>query len=347
MNRVVALTFLLTGCWKLDRTEIPEGLVAFAPAADPAAQGWTVTAIDIDLECPDGQDTRFYVVHPAAPDGPMPAAVLYHSGSFDFVSAPVATNPTAGDHLQDPPRLEAPWGIRMAFATLGMYPPPLSGEAHEGALPAALASNGVAVVVPVNCWGDWWHNAPGDADNDFDADFFSRQGRVTAEWGFRLLAEPAFGEALGIDLPFEPDPSQLYAIGLGEGSRAVGELLAIDDDGDGESDYQPRAIAVDSLIDDLSLLPEAQPATAAGLQRIFRGDWENGSLSAIGTLPPTAFVYSPVDAVVPDGANDAILARLEGDDQHLVIEGTAALHVLSNGDSEIAGQVVDFLLDAP
>ncbi|MEZ4319492.1 MAG: hypothetical protein R3F61_18395 [Myxococcota bacterium] len=347
MHRLVALTVLLTGCWKLERTEIPEGLVEFAPAAPTGAEDWTVTAIDMDLECPDGQNTRFYVVSPAEPTGPMPAAVVYHSGSFDFVAAPIAGNPTAGQHLQDPTRLEAPWGIRMAFATLGMYPAPLSGEAHDGTLPAALADEGIAMILPVNCWGDWWHNEPGAADNDFEAEFFTRQGRVTAEWGFRLLADPAFGPALGAELPFEPDPDALYAVGLGEGARAVGELLAIDDDGDGTADYQPRAIAVDSLVDDISLLPEAQPASAAGIQRIFRGDFERGGLSTLSDLPPTVFVYSPVDAVIPDGANTDILDRLDADDMHLVIEGTAALHVLSNADVQIADQVAQFLSDAP
>jgi len=346
MTRALLLTLMLSGCWKLERTEIPDGVVSFAPAANPSLEDWTVTEIELDLECPDGANSRLYVVHPASVDGPMPAAVLYHSGSFDFVSAPNAADPTGGAHLQDPPRLNSEWGVRMAYATLGMYPPPLNGEVHEGALPAALADAGVAMVLPVNCWGDLWHNEPGAADNDFEADLFFRSGRVSAEWGYRLLAEPLFAEAIGADLPFEPDPDALYAIGLGEGGRAVGELLAIDDDGDGTPDYAPRAIAVDSMIDDIARLPEAQPATAAGIDRIFQGEY-SGGLRGISRLPPTVFVHSPVDAVIPSGSNDSILSKLETNpDKHRIIEGIAALHVLSNADVQIASDVVDFLLAA-
>ncbi len=337
-NALLAVVFTASGCWKLETAELPEGEVAFTPATPTVADDWTVTSLEMDLECPDGEGVRFYVVHPVDPQGPLPAAVVYHSGAFDYVPAPVPGNPLAGPHFQDPPRLEAAWSIRMAFSTLGMYPEPLAGENHEGALPAALADAGVAMVVPVNCWGDWWHNEPSAVDNDFEADLFFRTGRVSAEWGFRLLSDPAFGDAIGAELPFEPDPDQLYAIGLGEGGRAVGEILALG--------YEPRAIAVDSMIDDLSTLPEAQPATTPGLQRIFGDDFEGGSLTAISPLPDTAFVYSPVDAVIPSGANDAILNRLNGNDRHQVFEGTAALHVLSNSDPVLAAEVVDFLLSA-
>jgi hypothetical protein len=335
---VLAGFVTMTGCWKLETAELPEDAVAFTPETPTTAEDWTVTSLEMDLECPDGEDVRFYVVHPVEPAGPLPAAVVYHSGSFDYVPAPVPGNPLAGDHFQDPPRLRGPWSIRMAFSTLGMYPEPLVGESHEGALPAALADEGVAMVLPVNCWGDFWHNEPGAVDNDFEADLFFRTGRVSAEWAFRLLSDPAFGEAIGATLPFEPDPDRLYAIGLGEGGRAVGEILALD--------YAPRAIAVDSMIDDLSLLPEAQPATTPGLQRIFGDDFTGGSLTAIDALPPTAFIYSPVDAVIPSGSNDAILARLEGNERHQIFEGTAALHVLSNSDPDLARDVVDFLLAA-
>ena len=49
----------------------------------------------------------------------MSAAVIYHSGSFDYVVSPIPGSPTDGARLQDVSRLEAPWGIRTAFATLG------------------------------------------------------------------------------------------------------------------------------------------------------------------------------------------------------------------------------------
>lgn len=343
MSRLVWVLLATTGCWKLDRSALEGDRIPFTPAALDVS-GWVVEDRAIDLDCPDGEPARVYFVYPADPTGPLPTAVLYHSGSFDFVLDPDPTAPLAGPHLSDPSRLEGAWAARMAFATLGMYPAPLPGELHRGSLPGTLADRGVAVVMPINCWGDWWHNGTG-ADNDFEGDFFFRTGRTAATWAYRSVAEPDFAETISLDLPFEPDPNALYAIGLGEGGRAVGEILHLDTNEDGQPDHLPRAIAIDSLIDDLATLPIAQPATTVGLARIFpNGEFDSGALGTAPTLPPTAFVYSPVDAVVPADANTDLLERLEDDPVHAVFPGTAARHVLLNDDLDLASDVVDFLL---
>jgi hypothetical protein len=346
MTRWLWVAPIIGGCWKVDRAVIPAGEVDFAPEVG-AVDGWTIQQLTLDLECPDGLDARVVLVHPAVPDGPLPTALIFHSGSFDYVFDPSPGSPTDGRHLADPPRLDAAWSVRQAFATLGMYPAQVQGERHRDALPAALADAGIAMVLPVNCWGDWWHNEPGASDNDFEADLFARSGRVAAEWSFRALQDPAFAEAVGITWTFEPDPDALYALGLGEGGRAVGELLHFDDDEDGTPDYLPRAVMVDSLVDDLSDLAQAQPNTEEGLARVFpSGDFFRGAMYAAPVLPPTAWVYSPVDTALPAGSQDLALARLADGSEHVVIEGTAALHVLSNDDEDIAAQVVSFLLNA-
>lgn len=327
---------VLAGCWKVDRAVIEAGAVDFSPSG-VTVQGWTVRESPIDLECPDGRPARLVLVHPVRPDGPVPTALLFHSGSFDFVQDPTPGSPLEGEHFARPDRLEMPWAVRQAYATLGMFPTQTVGEVHDGSLPAALVDAGVAVIVPTNCWGDWWHNASGASDNDFEADLFFRNGRSLADFAWQLAEDPSFGPNVGAELSFEPDPDALYAIGLGEGGRAVGELLHLG--------HVPRAVAVDSLLEDLST---AQPATIEGLMRVFPdGDLARGAVNSAPELPPTAWIHSPIDPVLPAGSQDLVLARLAQSDVHLRIDGTTATHVLSNRDPELADQVVDFLLDAP
>ena len=78
---------VLAGCWKDQYSEIPADVLRFQPPVE-APLDWLLAPIDVNLKCPDGTNTRFYLLYPesSAADGtPLPAAVLYHSGSFDFV----------------------------------------------------------------------------------------------------------------------------------------------------------------------------------------------------------------------------------------------------------------------
>ena len=80
---------LLCGCWKLETAAIPPNVLEFEPASGEGPEDWVVRTLPVPLECPDDQDTSFYIVYPRKePETPMPAVVIYHSGSFDFVFAP-------------------------------------------------------------------------------------------------------------------------------------------------------------------------------------------------------------------------------------------------------------------
>jgi hypothetical protein len=350
-------TLGLAGCWKDELAEIPPNVLQFQPEVDDAPLGWLVAPIDVNLECPDGSKTRFYLLYEeaAAQSGePVPAAVLYHSGSFDFVFAPDADQPLSGTHLREPNRLTTEWAIRQVFVTLGMYPEQAEDEQHDGFLPTALAERGVAVMLPANCWGDLWHNRRGGADNDFARDFFFRDGAAAGEWAYRFLVDPLFAAALNVELPIVVDPTQTYAIGLGEGGRAVGELLSIDNDDDGEPDYTPEAVLVDSSFDDLRVFwndPGVYGNIVAGLDRIFpMGPGPEGDLGGMYSAPlPTrvGYVYSVQDPVISRDLHLASSARLGAEPDAWVYVDDAPRHVLLNGGNTLglAGQAVDWLLD--
>ena len=153
--------FTLSGCWKSNPAVLPAGRVDFAPKALPTITGWVVESFDTSLTCPDGLPAPLYVVSPATSAGPLPVAVILHSGAFDYVPDPPANDPIGGPHLQDPPRLSREWAIRRVFATLGMYDAADPVEQPLGALPGALAEANVAMVIPGNCWGDWWQQFGG------------------------------------------------------------------------------------------------------------------------------------------------------------------------------------------
>lgn len=343
MKRVAWLV-LLAGCWKTDRVELPVSQVQLAPGGE-VVDGWVVTDVEVPLRCPDGRDARFLFVHPAEPDGPLPTAILYHSGAFDYVVNPTAAAPLEGETLQEIARLEMPFAVRMAYATLGMFPSPLPTEGHEGAMAAELVERGYALVLPTNCWGDYWHNEPGAADNDFEEDFFFRSGRAAAEWPFRLLSQPLFREAISVELPFEPNTDAPIAVGFGEGGRAIGEVLHIDDDEDGTPDYVFGAVAIDSMVEDLSVVIDSSDQ-GPGLDRIFpQGLVQVGAPSTAPTLPPTVWIYSPVDTELPEGSQEAMLTRLGQGSQNLILEQSVARHVFSNSDASVAAAVADFLTE--
>ena len=349
-TRVAAL-LLLGGCWKLELAGVSDNLLEFEPEAG-GPNGWLVGTVDSSLECPDGDPTAFYVVYPAdGGDGPMPAAVLYHAGSFDFVLAPDAEDPLAGTHFAEPSRLDSRWALRQVFVTLGMYPDPDPLGANTGLLAATLAEQGVVVLLPTNCWGDLWHNRPGFAENEFGGDFFLREGRAATEWSFRALVDPLFADALSIELPVEIDTDEVYAIGLGEGGRAVGELLALDIDGDGTTDLTPAGALVDSWSDDLRVYfadPTLYGNRVAGLSRIFpdgAGETVAGSLHTAPLPPRLGYVYSTADAQIEPKTHQAFLDRVAADDRVWIHRDDAQAHVLLNGfDAGLTEDAVDHLL---
>lgn len=341
----------LAGCWKDELAELPPGILAFEPEAGPPPEGWVIEPLPVDLDCPDDTQANFYLLYPEAMAGtgvPMPVATLYHSGSFDFVFAPDPVDPLAGTHYAEPPRLGSEWANRQVFATLGMYPD-MDAEVHDGALPLALAEAGVAVLLPTNCWGDLWHNAPGVVDGDFSSDFFFRSGRAAADWGHRFVVDPAFAELLGFTMPITADPDRTYLIGLGEGGRAVAEVLNLTN-ARGEPQFSPTGVLLDSPLDDLRFVyddPTSYGNLTVGLDRIHQDGVEgvaSGSFHAVTNLPDrVGYVYSPTDPSVPVETFTASVGRLRN---VWVQSYDEPRHVLLNSTSQLgaARNAVDYLV---
>ncbi len=335
----IACLTSLSGCWQLDPAEVPLGAVDFAPEGQDAPDGWRVLAMDMQIDCPDGEEAKFYFVYPVEAETTglaVPAAVVYGAGAFDFVFAPTTEEPLAGTHYATPSRLDHAWAVRNVFTTLGMLPDEIENENQTGALPIALAEQGVAMLFPANCWGDMWHNRGGLRDNDFPADFFSREGRTVAEWGYQVLADPNVAAALQIELPIAIDATEVYAIGLGDGGRAVTELLSVDANKDGIADYSPAGALVDSTADDLSIFfrdPSRYGNRVAGLNRIFPyGNVSDGSL-ATATLPERfGYLYAMDDAEVPQFAHVQAMDILLDDPTKWVYVESGSRHGLLNSD---------------
>lgn len=347
------LAAFAVGCWKDDLAEIPPDVLQFRPPVD-APRDWLVSPLEVGLECPDGENARFYVLYPrasvATDAAAMPVAVLYPSGAFDFVYAPEPSDPLVGTHFAEPSRLSQAWAVRQVFTTLGMYPEQESVEVHEGLLPVALAEAGIAVLIPTDCWGDLWANKRGGADNDFAADFFFREGRSAAEWGFRFAVDPAFAEAFDVVLPFRVDPARVYAIGLGEGGRAVAEVLSLDNDEDGVPDHTVAGALVDSTPDDLRVYfadAGLYASTVEGLTRVFPSGPDATASGSFWSAPiPERFgyLYSSVDPVLPEAVHAAALARLG--DRAWVRDAEETVHVrINSGDPALARAAVAYLTD--
>ena len=345
-----------SGCWKTELAELPSSAVAFAPADIAVPAGWVVEPIESTLTCPDGGKSTYYVVYPKGTTTPLPAAVIYHPGAFDYVFAPDPAAPLDGAHYANPPRLSRDWSVRQVFVTLGMIPADTEAEAQSGALPAALANAGIAMILPGNCWGDWWHNLQGSAENQFvdpNGDFFFRNGRASAEWGYRFLVDPGFAAGQQVILPFPVDTARVYAIGLGSGGRAVGELLTVDGpDEDTLPDLTPTGVLVDSLAEDFGPWyadPAKHAGIVAGLDRIFPGGEETtdaGSLFAAPALPErTLYAFDPADPAIPPGAHGRIMARLDAEGG-VVWPVEAVTRPVTNGaDPAIAQAAVAYLVD--
>lgn len=363
-------------------------LACFKPLEDLAALDFAEVPFDIDpvvvdarirtvtttLRCPDGQDARFYVVYQPDAEGPVPMALGFHPGAFDYELDPFAESTSALYEAtwRAESRMTRDWADLAVWASLGLYPGEhLDGEEHEGELAAALINEGVAQLWPANCWADLWHNEEGFQDNDFNGEGLARNGRTLAWWMLRYAYDPDFRLSQGVELPFEAS-GELYLVGLGEGGRGVTEMLMHED--------LPRVdgALADSTPDTLS--PFLDPtnelsAEATGLRRIWGteeeqeaiDDWSLRALSRSNLAPPPAGTTGSPDGISLDGAGTnrmpARLAyvwsaadprqplatmqlsaeELAGRDDTWVIDRRERAHVYSNADQTLAVQLVHYL----
>jgi hypothetical protein len=345
------MTASMVGCWS-DYVPTDVNSVTFTNEHVRSENG-IVTTWELRLTCPDGENARFYTVHNDAIDGAMPVALVLHSSAFDYINNPIATDPLVGAHYapSEEPRLTQTWGIEKTWATLGMTAGVDSTEVNTGAIPAALVDEGVVGFYPINCWGDLWENNE-TIINDLATEYFPRYGGTFAWWMIRLITEPSFAEAQGVEFDFEIDPSQLHLIGLGDGARGVVNIVNNDNTPD------IAGVLVDSPVDDLTVWA-TDPAfsdEATGLQRIYNYSpgnepyWNNYTLKALINQnhlngARIALVYSDNDPRVPyPQSNFAnMITAVEAHEEGLIINTGLPAHVHSNGNADIAREVVEFL----
>ena len=213
------LVLLLTGCWVDDEFEEYD-LVVTAFENDYVVRGSASLEVTLaeGYECPDGRTARIYYVEPASAPGPRPLAVLFHGGSFDYVDL-------QGEHYGGVDRLNSPWAATRIREVLGLTDDATSPS--EGAWVGALLELGWTVALPADCWGDLWH---GRGNNDLAGEHFLRLGSYLASDTIRLARERD-----GVST------QRVLAIGLGEGGRAISELI-----GDG---VHLDAVVIDSSPD--------------------------------------------------------------------------------------------------
>ena len=339
----------LLACWSVGDDANDFATVPFE--SDYAiTQNGVVESISTNLECPDGNPARFYVV--SAPDWtePHPVAVVLHSSAFDYVVTPDPTEPLAGQHwasVAGYSRLERGWGVQKVWETLGMLGQVDASEDNLGTLPAALLDAGVVGVYPINCWGDLWHNESGLYPNDLASEYIDRNGGAFAWWMVRFITDPAFASSQGFTTSALMDPDQLLLVGLGDGARGATELVLREPPG-------LVGLLLDSPVDDLQHWQEEVPGVDVGLSRIYyetaggEGDWAKWSLKR--TLNTTelldevriGLVHSSFDPKVPSDNLAGTLSALIPADA-CVVDTEAAAHVQSNSDIDLARELVAFV----
>ncbi|MFT5682360.1 MAG: hypothetical protein ACI8RZ_003278 [Myxococcota bacterium] len=339
---------LLTGCWQ-SFSDLPTLDFSEVPYSNPlmASDSAVISVFDTELNCPDGQGTRFAAVYPEDLQGQAPVAIVMHSGVFDYL----LEGTLDGDHYQTPSRLERGWAVSKIWETFGLSLSPVdASEVNLGALPAALADAGFVQLYPGNCWGDLWHNEEGIQDNDYSLESaLARNGRTIASWMVQSIVDPAFAEARGFSIPVSVDPNSIYLIGLGEGGRGVVELLMRD------NTPPISGILIDSSPDDLTPFvsdPSTFAAQEIGIERIFGtdnldniSDWSLLALAGQGALPDrVGFIYSDADPRVPVASTTStaeVIANLPG---AWVDNRGESAHVFLNRDIELAQAAVEYLL---
>jgi hypothetical protein len=357
-----------TGCWRLHDTAVDYGIVPLRNENTSKGSVW-VRAYDTDLACPDGEYASFYVVYDDEAREPAPVAIVFHSGAFDYVTNSVGTDPTVGTHYATANRLSAAWAKERVFFTLGMWEPEDEViEKSNGSLATALAQKGVVTLYPANCWGDLWHNERLTNRNDFNTDSFYREGLTFAWWMVQLLVNQSFATAQGFDPPMEIDASKIYLFGLGDGGRAIPEVLLRS--GNLQStDLAPTfaGVFLDSSPDDLSyyLQNTQYVPQIKGLQRIFFEDDEpyghysllhflsgtplmgGGGTSSTYVVPKSLdVVWSSQDNVVTDDMIEPLTRRVEqwnGYQGHLAETTNTQLpgHVFVNSNISLANDAVN------
>ena len=306
-------------------------------------EGWEVSVTKIPLNCPDGQSSTLTLIRPNETTEVTSTTLLFHSASFDYTYVEVGAN----KQYRTENSLTSDWALRRAFTTIGQYVDEVSDDALTGAMAQALVEQGSQVLVPGNCWGDLWHNGidPSYA-NDIDADGFARLGGDAAWWTYRLVTEPGFATTQSVSNGEALVGKPVYSVGLGEGARAVSELIA--------RTGRFEGAVLDSMPDDLSVYyddPTKYASIILGLDRIFvppNASPEASSISAINPIPTrTVYLYSSLDERVPAELHIKAVNLLSPNTNHWVHDLNERGHNLSGQDIGLAREAVAHMLNMP
>ena len=347
MESAVLLTLL--ACWSVGEQEDHFETVPFTTEYATTTTA-IVETVHTNLECPDGQNTRFYVVYDTTWGADMPVAVVLHSSAFDYVTTPDPAEPLGGQHfagVSGYSRLQQGWGVQKVWETLGMHASIEPAEENWGTLPSALLDAGVVGVYPINCWGDLWHNETGKFPNDLASEYFERNGGAFAWWMVRFINDAEFAQSQGFYSGAVWDKDSLYLVGLGDGARGATELVRRQPDG-------LKGLLLDSPIDDLEQWQAEVPGVDAGLARIYyetdEGDVDLLHWSLKRMLNSTDYldgvtiglVHSSFDPKVPADNLTKTLNAMPN--SACVVDTEAAAHVATNSDLALAQAMVDFVV---
>ncbi|MEE2750692.1 MAG: hypothetical protein VX519_04635 [Myxococcota bacterium] len=339
------------------KTQVTEPVESAVNPSDTADTGETPLP---DTDSP-GEDEEPGDSEPAEPAAkPSPVALILHSSTFDYALNPTPEAPIGGDHfrpgIDGDTRMSRDWGIQKVWATLGLGDSIDSTEQNDGSLPAALVDEGVVGVLPINCWGDLWHNDPESAPNDLVADLgVNRTGHTMAWWMIRILNDLEFALSHNAQINLNLDPSELYLVGLGDGSRGVLDLLQRDD--------MPavKGVLLDAPVADLShWSADDFPGEHAGLKRIYNfaeddperlePNWWTHSIRSLVSSGKfsgvhTALLYSDADPRIPfpDSHYTPLVSSLSNQPTTWIQNVGESAHVFSNANEDRARAVVEFL----
>lgn len=336
---LISLLFL-SSCWNLDPVTVSTEIIPFTPVVGVSVD-YTVQNLELPVFCPDGANASLTVVSPAQIEKSAPYALVFHSGALDYIEDP-GEDPSTGEGYNANPHLTSAWAKRQIFTTLGMFESQDPILESDGILIASLVESGTSVIMPTNCWGDLWHNQSGLNSNDYVSDHFSREGRTVAFWAWDLLRDYENTSAiLDVHLSTPPDDTQPILIGLGTGSRAIGELL--------NNWADPVAIMVDSAPDDIQAVAHDDKFLTA-LARIAPDDLtelDSGSLSLAPYLPPRVVViYSPTDTRFPIESIQPLVNTVLSLPEGLVIEAPPETHLTSLTSAKDVKEAVYWLVTA-
>jgi hypothetical protein len=352
---------LAVACFTPDAPELDVDTIPFenqwVKADDAVLRPLTIDG----LLCPDGEPATVFAVYRTGLTEAAPVVVVFHSGAFDYVLNPDPLDPLSREHYRQDNRLSGEWSRTRVFETLGLVDSESGdpGEENNGALAAALVDSNTFALYPANCWGDLWHNEYGYYRND-GGEGFERNGRYLA-WATTGITSKDPAESskfrsnlgLGDNLEVPLDVSQVYMVGLGDGSRAIMELLWR-----GTNMPTVAGAIVDSPPDRMDWYVANQgdyPEVVSGLDRIYTDD-----LARVGNFSMEVYVrtkgftyllqnslqlyYSSGDPSVPDNLVTPLAAQAATHPELTVVDTREAAHVQLNNNLTLARGAIDEML---